>query len=71
MELYLKDLYELEFNKLLQLISIECQGESGREQILSTCISVDKAEIDRMLCEVDEYKNALKDLHLYLVALEK
>ena len=61
MELYPKDLYEkLEFNKLLQLISIECQGESGREQILSTCISVDKAEIDRMLCEADEYKKCLE-----------
>ena len=61
MELYPKDLYEkLEFNKLLQLISIECQGESGREQILATSISVDKAEIDRMLCEADEYKKCLE-----------
>ena len=61
MEIYPKDLFDkLEFNKLLQLISNECQGETGRERVLNATISTDKLEIDRWLNETDEYKKCLE-----------
>ena len=61
MEIYPRDLFEkLEFNKLLHLISNECQGEAGRERVLNATISTDKLEIDRWLNETDEYKKCLE-----------
>ncbi len=61
MEIYPRDLFDkLEFNKLLHLISNECQGEAGRERVLNATISTDKPEIDRWLNETDEYKKCLE-----------
>ncbi len=60
MQLEPKDVYEkLEFDKVLRLIEVECLGELGKNQVRQIRPITRKAQIDRMLREVEEFKRTI------------
>ncbi|MBK8699977.1 MAG: endonuclease MutS2 [Saprospiraceae bacterium] len=61
MLLYPKDIFEkLEFSRILQLVSEECQGAGGKLFFSVIQIQTEKEVVDRLLDEVDEYKKCIE-----------
>jgi DNA mismatch repair protein MutS2 len=59
--LYPKDVFEkLEFNKVIEVIKEECQGEQGKKYFDEIKIESDKKIIVALLEEVDEWKKAIE-----------
>jgi DNA mismatch repair protein MutS2 len=60
-ELYPKDIFEkLEFNKVLQFLKAECQGEQGKSYYDNIKVQTNKDVIKVLLDEVDEWKKSIE-----------
>ncbi len=72
MQLYPKDIKDkLEFNKIIDYISVECLSDMGRDYFAQIEILTDLVRIERLIDETDEYKKAIeRGEHLPLYAFE-